>query len=227
MTTDTKSTASGMRSTLNPKISSHFYKLRDRALLALGESKDGGRTVVVTCSHPGEGTSTVALNFALAVGQTERGRILLVDANVASPSLHGALKMSSGPGLTDIIAGRAKVEDAIRKTGNEDLDVVTAGSQPMNPSDLTKAKGVDDLLAVCRDRYTLSIFDAPPVMDYNATALLAAATDGAILVIEAERERWEVAQRATSLLQDAGARVLGAVLNKRKYHIPRFLYDWV
>jgi capsular exopolysaccharide synthesis family protein len=227
MTTQSKRTPSGLRPTLNADLSTHFYKLRDRALLALGESENGGRAVVLTSSHPGEGTSTVALNFALAVGQTEKGRILLVDANLANPSLHEALGMSPGPGLADIVGGSAKVEEAIRPSGADDLYVVTAGSKKMNPAELTKAKGVEDLLAVCREQYTLSIFDAPPVMDYNATALLAAATDGAILVVEAERERWEVTQRATSLMQDAGARVLGAVLNKRKFHIPRFLYDWV
>ena len=68
------------------------------------------------------------------------------------------------------------------------------------------------------------IIDGPPVTTYPDSSNLAVVADGAILVVRAEKTRWEVAQKAIKVLNEAGAAVLGGVLNGRKYHIPEFIY---
>ena len=68
------------------------------------------------------------------------------------------------------------------------------------------------------------IFSCPPVNAYNDAAALAGMVDGVVLVIQAEKTRWEVAQSAKDRLEKAGANILGVVLNDRRHHIPEWIY---
>ncbi len=211
---------------LSNGIGRHFYQLRDRTLRALGDPGDGGHVVVLTSCHAGEGVTTVAANLALASCQTTSGRVMVCDASGSDSCVDKLLGISTGLGLADHVTGKCDVDEATYATRWEQLDVVPAGSVPMDPSEMIRAPWLNDFLGSCRRRYALTVIDAAPVMDSNTTAVLAAAADAAILVIKAEHERWEVAQRGIGLMEDAGARIIGAVLNRRKHHIPRFLYDW-
>ena len=130
-----------------------------------------------------------------------------------------------GAGGYVVLLTSCDVDEATYSTRWEQLDVMPIGSVTMDPSEVIRASWLADFLALCRRRYTLTFIDAAPVMDSNTTTLLSAAADATILVIKAEHERWEVAQRAIGLMEDAGGRVIGAVLNKQKYHIPKFLYN--
>ena len=219
--------AADLAAVLNNGLGGCFYQLRDRALRALGESTDGGHVMLLTGCHAGAGVTTVAVNFARAACQSDNGKVLIVDACGVNGAIHQPFGIPPGPGLADHVSGRCDLAEAIQSSRWKQLDVLPAGSVAMEPSEMIRVSWLDQFLGACRRRYALTIIDAAPVMESNTTALLAAAAEGTILVIRAERERWEVAQRAVGLMRDAGARVIGAVLNRRKHHIPRFLYDWV
>lgn len=212
--------------TLSPEVSQYFFTLRDRVLGALGQRGAAGHTLVVTSCHHGEGVSAVALNFALALAEAdEHGKVLLCDANADSPAVHKVFQVEQSPGLTEAVAGQCEPEAAIRRTGVEALDILPVGDGRMSPSGIVDSPRLAPILAALKEEYRVVVLDAAPVIECSATARLAAASDGAVLVVEAERQRWEVAQRATDLLTDAGARIVGAVLNRRRFHIPAFLYD--
>lgn len=225
MSNEGRMQSSSVSLTLSPEVTPYFYALRDRVLGALGERGGAGHTIVMTSCHSGEGVSAVALNFALALSKAdEHGAVLLCDANAEAPMVHKLFQIDLSPGLTEAVAGRADLKAAIHHTGVESLDVLPAGDGAMSLSGVVDSPRLVPLLASLKQSYRVIVFDAAPLIECSATARLAAVTDGTILVLEAERQRWEVAQKATDLLTDAGAKILGAVLNKRKYHIPEFLY---
>jgi len=215
-------------SRIHPAVLQQAYSLRDQVLLALGEGQRPGQKVVLTSCHRGEGVTTVAVSLAVALGLADKWPVLLCDTNVHRPGLRRFVAQETGPGLVDVMAGECELGKAVQATVIPTLKILTAGSRRMHPSELIESPYQDvpfrDLLPGLEHEYRFIIFDAPPVLDHSATSLLGAMADGTILVIEAERERYEVAQLAVRLLRSAGARLLGAVLNKRQFHIPGFLY---
>jgi len=216
-------------SKIHPEMLRICYTLRDRVLLALN-AKAGApaRAVVVTSCHRGEGVTTAAVSLAAALGMAGRWQLVLCDANSEAPGLASAIGQQEEPGLTDVVAGESDLKRALRNTVIPGLKVLTAGSRKMLLSEMIESPFQDvpfkRLLDALRQDYAFVIFDAPAVLDCSATLNLAAMADGTILVLEAEREPYEVARMATDLLKSARAKVLGAVLNKRQFHIPGFLY---
>lgn len=87
--------------------------------------------------------------------------------------------------------------------------------------------GCHPSFATMREGFDFTLLDAPPITLHPESASLARWTDGVILVVQAGKTRWEVIQQAQAQLQMAGAKILGVVLNRRKFVIPRFLYDWI
>jgi Mrp family chromosome partitioning ATPase len=76
-----------------------------------------------------------------------------------------------------------------------------------------------------RSKYDWVVIDGPPATVYSDAGMVAPLTDGVVLVIEAERTRWEVADRARGVIEDSGGKVVGAVLSRRRFHIPDAVYQ--
>ena len=202
----------------------HFFTLVNRLLVTLEEGTDRRSAVVLSSCHSGQGVTTIALHLAAALGRTRKRSVLLCDANPLSPGLERALRLAPGPGLAEVLAGKCELKEAARPSNIAGLHVLSAGGDRKKLGEAFETLEFGAFMASVREQYAFAIFDAPPVLDSSATVMLAGAADGAVLVIEAERERWEVAQRAVVLLKSARAAVLGVVLNKRQFHIPGFLY---
>ena len=98
------------------------------------------------------------------------------------------------------------------------MPLTSKGTQLRSPESVRK------LYSTLRNAVTLVVIDCPPVMEANETLSLAAAADGVILVVEENRARIAVVRRARVMLERAGAKMIGVVLNKREQVIPSFLY---
>ncbi len=205
---------------LPPKIKEYYNTLRDRLLLSSTGSVEPLCLVAVTSSYGGEGVSTVATN--LAVSMSHHGSVLLVDANIMHPAIHKIFGMNLSPGLAETL------ETGLTAVGTgaaRNLDVLAAGhingSVPMlyeSPKDLS------ELLARFRSNYRFVVFDLPPVTETSAALRLASLVDGVLLVVEADRSRWESVRKVKRQLLQIKANLLGVVLNKRRFPIPRFFY---
>lgn len=164
------------------------------------------RVVILVSSQSGEGTSTVAMQFALTLAQDSRIRSLIVDLNARRPA-HPALAPASG-GEGTVVAH---------------LDVLpfaelygTAGVIPA-----AEARAAFEAFG---SSYDWLVLDGPPVLEAPDAATLAAVADGAVVVVQAHRTKRPVLARAVELLRKAGARVVGSVLNRRRLEIPEFIY---
>jgi len=183
------------------------------------------KTLGVTSCHGGEGVSTAAAHLAIAaaLGGGER-RVLLVDANRSRPNVHRMFRQEPGPGWTDLLLESAELSLALQSSGAANLSLLAAGSIRRANRVGDDAERLDGLLADLQAEFDLIVFDMPAVQDAGPNDRLAGLLDGVLLVIEAERVRRQVAERTTEQLRRGNVRLLGAVLNKRRRHVPNWLY---
>jgi len=183
--------------------------------------------ILVTSAVGGEGTSTVARNTALALARHETERILLVDANIRKPSQHEAFGLEREMGLSDVLLGVAPLISAIRGDDASEMSVMTAGSKVPSLAQLLAGLELQGVVTGLLSIYDWVIIDGPPVTAYPDSASIAAVCGGALLVTRAESTRFEVVEEAKRILEETGVDLLGAVLNRRRYHIPGFIYRWL
>ena len=171
------------------------------------------RAIVVTSAVPREGKSTVAANLAVALAEAGTA-VALVEADLRNPTLAKRMGLDGGLGLTDVLIGRATIGDAIQRFGaNGKLWVLTSGSLPPNPSELLGSQQMRAALEELK-RVTVVIIDTPPLLPVTDAAVLAALTDGALVVTAVGSTRREQLHQAVQRLETVGARLLGLVANK-------------
>jgi len=171
------------------------------------------RVIVVTSSVPGDGKSTVAVNLASSLAAAGEWAIL-IDCDLRRPVIADIFGMSPDLGLTDILAGRAELQDvAHRPSRDMPLAVVGAGRVPPNPSELLGSHRMRDFLAEI-SKTAIVILDSPPVLPVTDAAVLAAGADGVLIVVSSGKTTFDMLQRAIANITRTTGRVLGVVLNK-------------
>ena len=178
-------------------------------------------TLAVTSAEPGEGKFTVAGNIAIAFSQSEK-KTIIVDCDLRKPSLHKKFKISNTTGVTEVLIGKEKLEDTVYKF-SDNLDVLTSGKLPPNPSEMLGSKTMERLLEVLKEKYDMVILDTAPLQAVTDAQILSTKIDGIILVVRAEATKKDSVVAAKGLLDKVGANVVGTVLNgvensRRKYY---------
>lgn len=185
-------------------------------------SKLDGRVLALAGLGSSAGTSTLALALASSAAAVGRS-VLVLDASCVAPSLHEKAQLPLGPGVSELIQGKAALQDVRHRLSTRGIAVVTAGealgtSQATGPGDWRRLFGQ---LAVEEDDWV--VVDADSATRPSGLAV-AAAADAAALVVEAGRKSREAVAAGVERLATHGANVLGVVLNKRRYPVPQFLY---
>ena len=189
------------------------------------KSIDAVRSIGVTGCTRGSGVSTVAAWLAATAATTGDAEVLLVEANFRRPRLRDVFRVGGVQGLGDL-ADQADLAEAIQPTAIEHLAVMTVGSHH-HTDGIELAPHLEVMLDELKDRFDLVVFDLPPVSESSLATRIGSLVDGNILVIEAERVRRQVARRTMETLRRSSAPILGCVLNKRRQHIPQWLYRWL
>ena len=170
-------------------------------------------TVLITSPSQGNGKTTIASNLALSLSRAEEN-VVLMDADLRRPAVHKALEMSEGPGVSDLLSGKADIQDVVREwVEGENLKVITAGTKRPNFTDVIGSKRLTTILSNLQENHELVIIDAPPLIiadSYN----LASRADGVIVVMEPGQTSTDQAKAIKEQLSRANARVIGIVFNK-------------
>ena len=186
-----------------------------RTSLVLSDMHQRHRTLVVTSSLPGEGKSSVAANLAYAFGQMEK--VLLIDADLRRPTLAKNFKFPVGsPGLANLIAGTARIEDCIRNV--EGIDMLCAGLVPPNPLELLSSEHFTKLIEFFKSRYDRVIIDSPPIQAVSDASVLAIHADAQIYVIKSEATAIPLVKRGVGQLLQSNSPLTGVVLNQVDVH---------
>ena len=194
-----------------PGFAEAMRTLRTNVLFS--SAVDGGKSLVITSTGPGEGKTLVASNLAIAFAQAGQ-RVLIIDADMRRPRVHEVLSLPQEPGLSNVLVSSVKTSEAIKATGITGLWMLPSGRTPPNPPELLGSVRFRELLDSLRDHFDWVIIDTPPVMAVSDAALIAHFSTGVVYVVGAEMTSRFAAQSGLEQLQSARAHLVGAVLNR-------------
>jgi len=169
-------------------------------------------TLLISSTQPGEGKTTVACNLAIALSQV-CPRVLLVDADLRSPSLHRLFGQRENQGLVSCLAGRQDWRSVVRQSGSPSLDLLFCGPVPPNPSELLSSQSMGALIRSAREHYEFVILDSAPILALADSRILATQVSGVLLVVKNATIPREQVKQTVSDIRSVGGNVIGVALN--------------
>jgi protein-tyrosine kinase len=161
--------------------------------------------IAVTSSLPGEGKTFCAINLAMSIAMEKDHTVLLVDADVAGPSVLKVLGVESDTGLMDILLREeVSLGDTILKTNVDGLSILPAGRSNRHATELLASQAMSALLAEIANRYPdrLVIFDTPPLLMTTEAGVLATQMGQVVMVVEAETTTQHVLKEALRRIEN-------------------------
>ena len=186
---------------------------------------DAVKTILVTGTASGSGASTTSIDLATDLTKDSRLKVLLMDANFRTPGLHEVFKTECARGLYDVIHSENDNSVQFKKVGPGNLYLLSSGVNSAAENGYFECRRFDRMVQSARKAFHYVILDSAPVGRFPDAQAICSRVDGVILVIEAGITRLQVAQRAKKDLEDAGGKILGVVLTKRKRYIPNWIYN--
>lgn len=170
------------------------------------------RVILISSSIEGEGKTTVAVNFAVALAQI--GRTCLVDGDLRHPSVDGVFKIKPLAPLTDVLDGKVKLKSALVKVDKiPNLSILPCGMVPGSPADVLSSAEMKILLEQLKQEFHFVVIDSPPVIRFSDARFLSSISDEVVLVGRYGVTTRRAIQRTTEILEEMRASVAGVVLN--------------
>lgn len=172
------------------------------------------RTLLVTSGQPSEGKSCTSLNLALTLAQ--RGsRVVIIDSDLRKSGVASLLGLANGRGLSGVLTGAHSLEEGLQQLDAlPNLWVLPGGPSPPNPADLLSSPGMKEVLEKLTRSFEHIVLDSPPVLLVTDATILSTLVDGVIVVVESGATVRGALVRTHKILESAGGRILGAVVNK-------------
>lgn len=193
-------------------VSEAFKALRTRIQYAKIEAKPS-TAILVTSTIPTEGKTIVSVNLAGSFAQAGK-KTLLLDCDLRKPRVHNVFKHDRYPGLSDKLFANVTLDDVCRKTKMNNLEYITAGTIPPNPSELLGSIQMKDFLNELKQKYEVVIIDSPPFISVTDSEILFNITDGTLLVARANLTPIDAFLKTYKRLYKINSHnLLGCVLN--------------
>lgn len=170
------------------------------------------KKIVVTSSAPGEGKTTVTINLAITLAQVGH-KVLVLDLDMRKPKIHNYLKIQNFPGITNVLSNTSNLEYAIQNVEELGISVITCGPIPPNPSELIQTNKMQKIIEELGEQFDYIIMDTPPASFITDASVLSKHADGVLVVVHHGGVTFEVLRNTMDNLTNAGANILGAVLN--------------
>lgn len=184
------------------------------------------QVVGVTSSSPGEGKSTTVANLAIVMAQDNK-KVLLIDCDLRKPTQHKKFEIEQD-GLTNTLVRGKALDALVQHDVFPNLDILTSGPIPPNPSELLGSHKMAEVIAWARDHYDYVLIDLPPILAVADAAVIGNMVDGVLMVVASGSMTPNEAMDAKKRLQQAGVNILGVILNKmpqqRRYGYYQYYY---
>ncbi len=197
-----------MEAEVAPQTKEQYRRLA--AGLHHAQAQHGTRVVMVTSALVGEGKTLTASNLALTLSQSYQKEVLLIDADLRRPSLQAVFGIRSGAGLSEGLTSAAERAVPVNQV-SERLGILQAGRPTSDPIAAITSERMRRLINEARKQFDWIIIDTPPVALLTDANLMAAMTDGALIVVKAGQTPYELVERAVEAV--GRERALGIVLN--------------
>lgn len=181
------------------------------------------RIVQFIGAKEGEGSSTISREFAKAAADLIGRSVLLVDADRLSHSQDRFFDMHAGMGWVDALRSGRDIEDSFQRVGQSKLFVSRCGNSSVSTPEIFTSS-FDKMFEKFRADFDLVLIDSAPLAVSPDGLAIASKVDGVVLVVEAEKSRWQTVRTLRDSIYRVGGSILGVVLNKRRFYIPKSIY---
>ena len=199
-----------------------FSNLADQLRLVVSTKK--AKTILFAEIEREGDVSIIVSNLGFTLSQHTDKRILVIDANVRK--ITDRDEASAEPGFFDIVAGKAAFQDTLQEVSSH-LWRIPTGTMLLNPITLVDSEKAKEVIAQARSKFDLVLIEGPDLRTYKDSLLLSSYVDGVVLIVSESRTRIPVINWILKPLRDHHANLLGAVINRRKFVIPKFVYERV
>jgi len=212
----------------DPKaLISEQYKILRTNILSMNKAKPP-KTIVITSSIHSEGKTITSLNLAVSLAQAiHKPKVLIVDADLRKGRIAKYLGVNPEVGLSEILSGKASINDVIFHLDTKNLTFIAAGEIPDNPAELLASDSMKNFLSETRSQFDFILIDTPPIISVTDSGIVGSQADGVIMVVQAGRTQRGIVRRAEELLYQSHAKVLGQVLTNIEYHLPEYIYRYL
>ena len=191
-------------------ISEAYKTIRTNLLFTLSASEDN--VTLITSYEPNAGKSITTANIAITMAQTG-ARVLLIDADMRNASQHRVFNIPNTDGLSKLLSGISKPEDSIfRKDIRPNLDLLTAGPTPPNPSELLGSKNMGKLLDALRKVYDYIFIDCPPIGIVSDALSLLSHTKNVSMIVRQRQTRYDEVRRVAESITALNGKILGVIV---------------
>ena len=187
-----------------------YNTMRNNMMFSLSTGKNN--VFVVSSPLPGEGKSTSVANLCIAIGETA-SKVLLVDADLRKPVQHKMFELTNKQGLSTVLAGMCNLEKAVHKRVYNNLDVLTAGPVPPNPSQILASENMVEFINSVKDNYDFVVIDTSPINIVSDAPVIAKNTAGLILVTRQDVTTYDQVEKAMGSVNMLDVNMLGVVVN--------------
>lgn len=191
-----------------------FRTIRTR--LQFSHLHNGSKTILITSSAPGEGKTTISTNLAASFAASNK-RCVLVDCDLRKPRLYTLFGDQDSDGFLDYIFGQTSYEKIIKKSEVRNLDFITGGSIPPNPSEILGSPAMRSFLQRLKEDYEIVLLDSPPIMAVSDAEILSRFVDVCLLVVSANSSEIDWLKESVSLLKHEHVNLAGVLLNNFNY----------
>jgi capsular exopolysaccharide synthesis family protein len=191
-------------------LAESYRQLRGAVLKRLHDSH--AKSLLVLSGMPASGATSVVCNLAHAIASADQ-RVLIIDANFRRPAVHRVLGLKEAPGLADVLAGSTPLTDAVQKTDNPRVDLLSAGAPSERIVERLSTEPMTEALRQATAAYDLVLIDVAPAQIAGDALALAHRCDASLLVVRALGEKRGMVARLRNELGETRAEFLGVVIN--------------
>ncbi len=185
------------------------------------------RTIAITSAVPKEGKSVTSLNLGCILAEIRHLRVAVIDGDFRRSSLAKMLNQPEGPGLADVLSGRAEFEQVVRETPIPNLTFIPAGStHHRSAAELLTAASAKPIFERMQNEFHYTIVDTPPATTVTDVGIIGQLCTGVIMVVRLHRTEETAAKRAARLLQVNNIPILGCLLVGRDAPPGRYGYGY-
>jgi tyrosine-protein kinase Etk/Wzc len=202
-----------------------------RGLRTTLEATFGGnesKVIMVSSPAPGMGKSFVSTNLSALLASIKK-RVLIIDADMRNGRLHDAFSVERGPGLSDLLAGRATLDEVIVSLPDVGVDFIPKGSTVLNPAELLVIGNLEEALDQLKSFYNHIVIDSPPILGATDAAILGKYADATFLVVKEGRYTAQELEVSFRRFQQVGIKPSGFIINDMKEgssHSPYYGYAY-
>lgn len=171
------------------------------------------KTLMITSSIPGEGKSFTVANLAVAFAALDK-KVLVVDCDMRRGTQHKQFKVSNALGLADLlIDSEVYYQKYIKNTEIKNVDIITSGTTPPNPSELLSSKSFEKFKEKMIEIYDIIVFDVPPVTVVPDATIIATKVDKTVIITRVKITPMSDLIKTKNMLEAVGANIAGVVVN--------------